>query len=40
MKLTADSRVIIISYGSRKNFFFYNIWAEGFINYSIIIQTL
>ena len=40
MELTADGRVITTSREFRKNFSSYNIWAEGFINYSIIVQTL
>jgi hypothetical protein len=40
MELTADGRVIASSKGSRKDFSFIGIWLEGFINYSIIIQTL
>ena len=40
IELTADSRIIATSTGSRKDFASVTVWLEGFTNYSIIVQTL
>jgi len=40
IELMADRRVIAFSKGSRKDFSSIGIWLKGFINYSIIVQTL